>query len=202
MNLLPGKEGAFLIRGEFVFQVEFQNRIVTDRFNLEIQVPECFPVKMPKVRELAKKVPRHADYHTYDDGTFCLATPIAFRVLQNQRFSFQFFVERCLVPHLCSVSEKLKDGGCFIFGELSHGTAGIIEDFQTFYGLKKSCDFSLLLSVLMKKNRVANKYLCPCGCRNRLGRCSFRRIVKKIRRELSPKWIRQEILPLWHPEKV
>lgn len=102
------------------------------------------------------------------------------------------FADRCLVPYLFAQSRKLSDGGSFAFGELAHGLPGMLDDYVAMFGVKDIRQAVETLRLLGMKKRLANKQPCPCGCRNKLGRCRFNTKIREFRAIASRSWFRTE----------
>ena len=65
-----------------------------------------------------------------------------------------------------------------VFGELSHGNMGLLEDYLELYEKEQ---IEVVRSLVNKKKRVANKILCPCGCHQRLGKCKLHYKINALR---------------------
>jgi len=105
---------------------------------LEITVPAEFPKLLPTARETGGKIPRDGKHHVNDDKSLCLGSPLRLRLKVSGKPTLSGFAESCLVPYLYAVSYKLQNGVEFPFGELSHGEAGIIEDYMEMFGLNRN----------------------------------------------------------------
>ncbi len=55
---------------------------------------------------------------------------------------------------------------------MAHGEKGIIDEYEKIFGIRGKDSLKQLIKMLSMKKRVANKQLCPCGCKNRLGKCN------------------------------
>ena len=49
---------------------------IIDSFELIIIVPTSFPRELPKVTEIANRIPRDGNHHVNPDGTLCLGSPL------------------------------------------------------------------------------------------------------------------------------
>lgn len=190
----PAAGGGLLIRGQFAFVAEHAAAgVITDAFDLRIEVPTAFPAAIPRVTEIGGRIPRDGQHHINPgDDTLCLGSPIGLLLKIARKPSLLGFAELCLVPYLYAVSHKLSHGGPFIFGELAHGGPGVLADYLGIFGLKKPEQIFEALTFLGMKKRRANKRPCPCGCRLRLGRCPFNIRLAAIRRLASRPWFRAE----------
>jgi hypothetical protein len=194
MAIRPRAGKTPLLKGRFEFRARHPDAgEVQDVFDLEIDVPATFPKTLPTVRETGNRIPRTQAYHVNQaDWTLCLGSPLRLLVLLSESPSLTGFAEKCLVPYLFAVSQKLRTGAPLPFGELDHGAPGALADYQALFGLKSSEQALATLRLLGKKKRLANKQLCPCGCRVRLGRCTFRNRLPRLRELASRPWYRAQ----------
>ncbi|MDD2318586.1 MAG: hypothetical protein PHO83_00885 [Geobacteraceae bacterium] len=191
MSIRPYRGDGFVIRGTFNFCGTPPNGIqICDSYELEIMVPTLFPKAIPTVKELSRKIPRDGKHHVYNDETLCLGSPLHLMKKIAERPTLTDFVETCLVPYLYAVTNKLQNGGDFVFSELAHGVDGIINDYMDMFGLKSKASVLKAIELLGFKRRVANKLSCPCNCGKRLGSCVFHKKLNGFRNIASRSWFR------------
>ncbi len=191
MSIRPASFPGLVIRGPFHFTARHEGKPeITDSFDLRIAVPPAFPCDLPKVTELAKRIPRNGDFHVNPDTTLCLGSPLRLLSRLSKHPSLPGFASYCLVPYLYAVTHKLQFGGELLFSELKHGTEGIIEDYLDLFGLSNPEQARSVLRLLGMKKRSANKEPCPCECGKRLGRCRFNRKMREFRQRASRSWFR------------
>ncbi len=192
MSLVPSRGSSLVLEGVFSFSGMPKNKLsITDSYQIRITVPEKFPRAIPTVVETVRKIPLDGEHHVNNsDGSLCLGSPL--RLLQKiyENPSLVGFSENCLVPYLYGASHKLQTGEDFPFGELRHGDKGIIDDYLVLFGLKTADQMKQALLLLGIKERIANKKTCPCGCGQRLGKCSFRQKLNRYRKLASRSWFR------------
>ncbi len=165
-----------------------------DSFELVITIPSRFPRALPLVTETGGKIPRDGHHHVNGDGTLCLGSPLRLLLTLSKQPDLLGFAERCIVPFVYAISHKIKYGGPFIFDELAHGNAGVLTDYRDLFHLRGDQEVKLAWLLLSLKPRLANKRRCPCGCGQRLGRCSFRFRLKFFRKLAPRKWFRKNQL--------
>lgn len=182
-----------ILRGRFAFSATDRDAgEIEDAFELEIEIPPAFPQDVPRVAEIAGRIPRVVDHHVYPhDGKLCLGSPLRLLQLLAEDPTLTGFARNCLVPYLFAQSQKLA-GGDFTFGELSHGLSGILDDYVALFGVKEFRQAVEALRLLGMKKRRANKLPCPCGCLKRLGRCRFNTKLAAFRKVASRPWFRAE----------
>lgn len=125
-----------------------------------------------------------ARYHAPLIFTSTMTEPFALARLMvrlQEEPTIQGFSNNCLVPYLYAMSLRLSTGHEFIFGELRHGLRGEFDDCKELLGLERDEQVLPALRSVFKKKRVANKNPCPCGCRQRLGKCKFNAVVRRLR---------------------
>lgn len=178
----PIKAHGFSLTGKLSFIGHYQGLpSIKDDYELEIVVPDDFPYTLPIVVEKEGKIPRNGEFHLNPDDTLCVASPLRASVGLAASPNLCTYAEKFLVPYLYAVSYKLRFGGDFVFGELEHGTAGIIKDYMDLLGVEDPQKILPTLELLSIKKRVANKKICSCGCLKRLGTCEFHNKINDLR---------------------
>ena len=198
MAIRPSIAGTLRLKGRFEFAAYHARQgDVHDSFALEIIVPDTFPKELPRTTETGGRIPRTGEYHVNQtDNTLCLGSPLSLLLRLSKNPSLFGFAEICLVPYLFAVSRKLQIGGPLPFGELAHGSDGILADYSLLFGLKHPERVRYVLELLGMKKRRANKLPCPCGCRSPLGRCRFNLRLHEFRKIASRSLFRKEWLGL------
>ncbi len=162
--------------------------LVTESVNLRIQFDKSYPKEIPKVIELDSKIERSSDYHiNTGDGTCCLGSNLRILDKINRNPQFDNFFTTCVDPFLYSIFHKIRHG-VFPYGELPHYEAGLVQDYEGIFNIRGKANVVLLLKALSKRERVANKLLCPCNCGRLLGRCDFRNKLVEWRKKAKRSW--------------
>lgn len=186
MNLKPSSVDSWTIQGSVNLDInDATYGIVNDDFVLKIIVPKTYPNEIPLVFEIEDRFPKTADYHINVDGSLCLGSPLSIRKRITDNPTISGFVENCIVPYLFSMSLYLEGTKAFIFGELSHGTVGIIEDYYEIFELETVKQVLNLIDIFCMKKNVANKQLCPCGCHQIITKCKIHKKVVEYRNAMS-----------------
>ncbi|MEJ6531819.1 hypothetical protein [Pseudoalteromonas lipolytica] len=193
------KDSAVELAGNYELYVRFEDgRIIKECVELKIVIPRGYPKSIPTVYEISNKFPRTPDYHTYQDGSLCLTSEIRLRITCLENPKFEDFFKAIVEPCLLSIAYKVKFGTT-PFGELEHGEAGLIDDYESLLGVNGKKSVMLSLKALSMKYRQANKLACPCNCGVRLGRCSFRFRLKSMRKVIKRKWYREHLASNFTP---
>ena len=178
------------IEGDFDIDTEINGfETIKDTYKLRITLTDNFPREIPIVYELEGKIPKNEDFHVNSDGSLCIGSRIRLKFILHQSPSLENFAKRILEPHLYSISYR-QQNGCFPVGELKHGVAGLIQDYEDLFNVEGKYAVLSVLEILGSKEQDANK-LCPCGCLNRLGKCDFRFSLETLRKLESRKWYRK-----------
>lgn len=197
MSRGPSRGSETVLKGVFSFSAKpREGKEITDSYELEIVIPSLFPRAIPKVTEKRRKIPRDGKHHVNPDGTLCLGSPLRLLRKIAEKPTLVGFSEKCLVPYLYAISNKLQNGGEFAFSELAHGNQGIIDDYLDMFKLKTRAQVIQTLKLLGMKRRIANKAPCPCGCGLRLGKCPLHLKLKQYRNMAPRSWFREHVAKL------
>lgn len=196
MALAPSRTDDLHLRGSLRFRAQFGGIEIDDSYRLWIEIPGNFPRGRPRVWELDQKVPKDGNHHLNPDDTLCLGSPLHVLMKISSHPTLIGFARECLVPFLYAVSRKRTEGGSFFMGELPHGEPGIIIDYQRLLGLKSKDQVVAALRLTGMKKRHANKKPCACGCGLRLGSCSLRLTINRLRSIMPRAWYRAHLSTL------
>jgi SEC-C motif len=174
LRLLPSKDGAVNLRGTIEFTASANAcRTVTDSYEISLGIPEAYPSELPVVHETSGRIP--SDFHKLQGNALCLGSPFRLWLLTSQNPSLLTFLERVVVPYLYGYSLH-EAGEVMPFGEVRHGTLGLLDDLGEMLGAPDSKTTEAYLQAMRQKKRIANKRPCPCGSGIRLGRCHNRKV--------------------------
>lgn len=177
------------LRGGLRFDAELAGvGTICDAYEVGVDIPLRFPKLLPGVRELSGRVPR--DYHTNPDGTLCLGSPVRLHLALAAEPTLLGFINRCVIPFLAGFSYLAQTGKEWTPG-LAHGDDGLLDDYQTLFGVRSAQACVQMMALLGLRKRVANKQACPCGSGRRVGRCHHR-VLNPLREQLGRPWWRQE----------
>lgn len=149
---------------------------------LSIHIPSDYPESTPVIFETKGEINNSPSNHINYDGSFCLGSPIRLKMLLKRNPDFNYFFEMCVLPYLYAVSLKIQQQVGFLFGELAHGTDGLVQDFQELFHLDSAAKVIQMLTILSTKKRQANKMICPCGCKRRVTQCLYFKQVLLMRK--------------------
>ncbi len=191
MSVDPATGGPAVLRGTFAFEAAWGGVDVKDAYELRIEVAS-YPQTMPRVFETGGRIKREADEHVFaESGRLCLGSELRLRQKIGPRLDLLSFADECIVPFLYAATRR-KTEGRFVLGELSHGYAGLYEDYQDLFGVTGDEAVRSALRVLATTPRAAVRHRCPCGCGKRLGQCKFRDRIAEIR-QLAPRKVFEDM---------
>lgn len=193
MRLTEYEDERAVIEGEYYLNAQMDGyEAIQETFKLRVIFPPRYPRSLPQVTEIGNRIPRNLDYHTYDDGTFCLGSEIKLKSILFEHPSITDFIQRILDPFLYAISYKLRYD-FYPFGDLDHGEDGLIDDYQRIFNVPDKASVLQVLRALGKRKREANKVLCPCGCGGRVGKCDYRFDLQRWRRLERRRWFRTHL---------
>lgn len=194
LKLVEPGSGRFVVKGNLGFSVPYNGKVIKDDYDIEIEIPDDYPQSPPPVKELGNKIPKDADFHVNaHDGTLCLGAPLAVKRTFSQQRNLLWFVEQQVVPFLFGISYKAKYGH-MPFGELSHGSQGLLEHYKELFAVKDDVVVLEFLRMLGAGDYDEHT-MCPCGSGLKLRKC-HRKTLKKARKQHRPEEFQQEYLEM------
>jgi hypothetical protein len=194
MRLIEYGDEQAVVEGEYFLNAQMDGyEAIKETYKLRIIFPVRYPRSLPQVTETWNRIPRNLEYHTSDNGTFCLGSEIKLKSILYEHPSIIDFIKKILDPFLYAVSYKLRYN-FYPFGDLDHGEDGLIDDYQRFFNVPDKASVLQVLRALGKRKSEANKLLCPCGCGVRIGKCNYRFKLEHWRRLENRRWFREHLL--------
>jgi len=167
LSLEKDGDGLWSVHGDLRFSAIFSGHQIDDQYSIKITIPKKYPDVLPKIQETANLIP--GDFHHYQDDSLCLGAPIAVRYKFKKEPTLVGFVYNCVIPYLYSFSYKIKFGK-MPYGELSHGTLGILEYYEDLFDMKDRRRIVRMIQILAEDNYRGHDR-CPCGSGKRLRSC-------------------------------
>ncbi|WP_330111087.1 ubiquitin-conjugating enzyme family protein [Methylophaga thalassica] len=182
-----------VLAGEYHLRAQLKSSHLVDRtYRLKLVYPRDYPAKLPTVIDEEKYFPRNQEFHTYDDGSFCLGSELKIKSLLKDDRSLSAFFDKIVDGFLYAVTHRIEYGN-FPYGDLDHGEQGLVDDYGEMFGVSGKLAVMRALQALGKRKREANKLPCPCGCPLRLGRCNYRFFLSGFRNIERRRWFRQHL---------
>lgn len=190
------------INEEIILEGNYEDRLyhkeygeVQVSYKLRIQIPEDYPGSLPEVFEVSNKIKKLPENHVNYNGSLCLGAPIRLKSVVKRNPSLTYFFGKCIFPYLFAITIKMDTGKDFVFGELEHGSQGLIEDFKRLFNLSEEKQVFHMLELLSKNKKASNRLNCPCGCEKRLSTCRYFEKVQHMRKRFSrSEWQEQYLL--------
>jgi hypothetical protein len=179
MSIKTTERKSIVVEGEYYFNSFYKNITIEDSYQLRIRIPDKYPNELIQVWELLNKITEEiSNGHMFKDKSLCLGSPFKIHAFLSKNPSINAFADSFITPYLFAISNKIRNGGDLIFGELKHNFAGLVQDY---FNTQNDEDLATLLSLINMKKRNANKKSCPCGCGLRLGKCNVHHEVNYFR---------------------
>ena len=190
IRILKINDEQLVLAGEYHLNAKFPGSQLIERtYRLRLVCPRGYPAKLPTVIDEENYFPRNQEYHTYSDGSFCLGSELKIKSLLKDNHSLSTFFSEIVDGFLYAVTHRIEYGN-FPYGELAHGEQGLVDDYGEIFGVRERLAVVRALRALGKREREANKLICPCGCGRRLGRCDYRFFLNKHRKIERRRWFR------------
>lgn len=175
---------------EFLLEPPGYSRI-EDSYFVRVEVPLGHTEGLPEVFEIGQRIARDADHHVNPNGALCLGSPWRLRQLLCCPAPLVTLIESCVIPFLYAATWRAQGNEGYPFSELSHGRPGLLDDYSSILGVEGPVAVLQALEALTRRRREANKLPCPCSCGVRIGRCSYRFALNKLRPGMSRSLFRQ-----------
>jgi hypothetical protein len=194
-DLSVQKQGEFwVVSGLLSFESKIKEKTIKEAYDVEIKVTKEFPYVLPAVKETGGRVPKVADNHVYTDtGFLCLGTEMACVTKAINSRSLLKFVNEQVVPFLGGYAYCCRYGGGWPYGELSHGSQGIVEYYRDYFGVN---DNELILSFIRmalewNETRWDKSTECMCKSGEKLGVCHYE-LVRAMSKPLIRKTLNND----------
>lgn len=198
MRHRPSVDGAIKLAGRLEFSAISEGLpSLRDEYHIQIDIVKPLDQALPQVFETGARIPRDGGHHVNPNGSLCLGSMLRQRLILGIQPTLVDFVEKCLVPFLYAQSLREMGVATFPFGELAHGTPGLIDDYLQIFGLSSTGSLRGLMSLLALKRRRANKLLCICGCGRRFAACSLHAQAHAAKSTLSRLDIKRAYQEIW-----
>ena len=200
LELLRDPSGTLQIRGRVGFSIEYESHTIEDYYLLDLQIPDNYPAALPFVYEMEDKIPKDSG-HFMAAGNFCLGAPVEVRRRFAEHKNLLRFINDPVIPYLFSYSYK-RDYGKMPFGELLHGTAGLLQYYMKFFGT--SLVEAMKLLKCLADDFAPPLMVCPCGGGRKLRDCHGAKLTE-LRPHLPPKQFEielREMIKLLRAEKI
>jgi hypothetical protein len=167
------RSGTVFLSGTFLLKDGVK---VVDHFQIAIEFPFNYPRRLPVVYEMAGRIPRTADRHTYPSGEACLYLPMQLAEIFPEGASLLDFLNGPVLSFFFSQS-YFELTGKWPFGEWPHGVEAVIEYYAPILGIQDRSVIARYFGMITKKE-IKGHWLCPCGGGKLLRNCHYEMVVK------------------------
>lgn len=180
--------GDYKVKGSVGFSIDHDSHVIEDAYNLEFRIPDDYPNSPPLVYEREGKIPKDFE-HFMVAGNFCLGAPVEVRRRFAEYRNLLRFIDDIVIPYLFTYSYK-RDHGKVPFGELCHGTFGLLQYYSEYFGTPAIETMKLLKC--LADDSAPPLMSCPCGSRKQLRECHGLKLME-LRPHLPPKRFETEL---------
>ncbi len=179
---VTGEADVPILVGKFSFDASYNNSRIRDVYDIRIEFKPSIVSELPRVRETGSRIKtlakarsiQLADLHTYIDGTACLCVKPAEIQYFPDKFCFQKFIEKLVVPFFYAQS-YFEQNGTWPWETYSHGSLGWLEWYleqgvtsrivtkDFIYNLQSQRDWKRIRRALTRKGGPKSYRICFCG---------------------------------------
>lgn len=145
--------------------------VVQDEFDIEVGIPQEYPLGFPVLKEISKKIPREDEFHVDENGIACVEITPVVNLISRTGISLNNFIENYVHKFLCWQILYRYDKGINYWDHKENG----IKDFyiekletQDIDLVKKLLD-SLIKNIIPQRNDA-----CLCGSNRKYKNCHWR----------------------------
>lgn len=164
-------------------------------FSIDLEVPESYPLGIPKLRCNAREIPWEIDRHVLRNGIACLCVTSEYNKHWPPGSDLTDFLTTLIQPYLIAQA-YYQDHGRWPSGhERSHGATGVFEAFTDLLAPLGSVSHIAIVNfmlLLARKTHPKGHESCPCGSRTRLRNC-HRSLLMALRQTVNPEHVQADL---------
>lgn len=186
LSLMLTETGILRLAGEVRFRIEHQGTWYCDSYQVDVDIPDDYPLSTPTARETAGRIP--SDFHKLESGGLCLGAPI--EVLQRFLEVRQLlgFINDLLIPYLLSYT-VFEATGKMPYGELPHGAQGLLAYYADRFDTNQLAALAMLK--LIADGRELSLVKCPCGSGEAINICHGPLLDNLTRHRTREQWLQE-----------
>lgn len=142
---------------------------IIDEYQISIEFNAFYPKKFPNVFELGGKIPKNIDWHIYNDGSCCIASPPEETLACIEGITLVKFIKNHLLPYLYNQTFRRQNG--YFLNERSHGNKGWLEFFFEILHTNRITNVIIALEYIVNKFHIDRRSLCFCGSNIKYRKC-------------------------------
>jgi len=144
-------------------------------FKILIELPNAFPLAVPKVYEISHKIKRIEDRHMYQNGECCLDMEHELQFMAGKEIKLSDFILTKVYPFLAN-QIYFESIGKFAGEEYEHGFDGIRQFYKEKLHLGDPSIILKILDSIMHKRIQGRNDPCCCGSNKKLKNCHLHQI--------------------------
>ncbi|QQT52092.1 SEC-C domain-containing protein [Sphingobacterium multivorum] len=146
-----------------------QEGILFDKYSIKIDCTINYPDSFPLVYETNGRLPHNIEWHVYQDGHFCICTPIEEYIHCAKGITLTDFINNHILPYLHNQSFREKEG--YFLNERSHGISGLLESLYSILKVNSADKVFFLLNHINKNRAPSRTSKCFCGSSKKYRHC-------------------------------
>lgn len=148
---------------------------------IEVHCAKGFPLRFPILYEVGDVIPKHPDWHKYNDESCCITVEPDEVLKCKHGISVLEFVEQHAVPFLANFIYRTAVGS-YKNGEYSHGQPGLEEFYTDLLRTDDKAQWIKYFQYTFKNEKFDNdrNKLCFCGSNKKYKKC-HRMIFDELR---------------------
>ena len=167
LRLVAFSSGEWRAQGRVGFSIDHDAKRLEGTYALDFVFPSEYPASPPFVFEREGSIPKDFG-HFMAAGNLCLGAPVEVRRRFAEHKTLLRFIDDQVIPYLFAYSFK-KRYGRLPFGELDHGTIGLLQYYMEFFG--SGLIETMKLLKCLADDLAPPLMACPCGAGDRLQDC-------------------------------
>jgi len=139
-----------------------------DTYDVQIIIPDTYPIELPEVMEVGGKIKQSPDWH--NTIYCCLTTKAIMFAEMRGEVTLEKWLTNYVHKYLGNHVLKLKTGD-YASGEFEHGTDGIIHGYKVLFNTDSTIEVQQILKALCGKSTLSKNRICFCGSGKKIKRC-------------------------------
>lgn len=168
-KLLPPERlgNGFVIKGSI--DVIDDNDQYWDTYDVNILIPECYPLELPILVETSTKIERHEDWHNRG-GICCLSTTAKMYSILGKDLTLFNWLEKFVHPFLANHVYRIKTGH-YANKEFNHGALGIVQGYCEIFNVESIFEVIEKLKLICGVKKLGRNNPCFCGDGKKYKKC-------------------------------
>lgn len=169
LKLLPPESlgNGFIIKGSI--DVIDDNDQYWDTYDVNILIPEFYPLELPILLETSMKIERHEDWHNRG-GICCLSTNAKMYSVLGKEITIFNWLEKFAHPFLANHVYRIQTGH-YSNKEFAHGTIGIVQGYCEIFNVESKNEVIRFLSLICGIKKFGRNKPCFCGTGKKYKKC-------------------------------